>query len=690
MSINPFNIQRFINLKSKKRLGQQKDRISSMRFTKITIQNFRQYRNISFEFPKTKACDMHIIVASNGVGKTNLMNAVNWCLYGDEPHLDENDLEDLHIDERLSICNLAAIEESKKEGTTTCPVFVEISCENSDGQYIFRRTVHINVKTLQQSGRDEFEVRVYPYAADMYILSGKECDMLVDRYLPKKIREYFYFDGEKLLNYLTNTQSKTSKIRDSIYEIAGLNFIHRSSIHLSEFKDQFQNKITELSPDLKQISKAMNDAKEAYDKKEEEIKELSRQIAQAEEEIAQANMILDGTENSREANAKYDENKRIIERENNNLTLAKNDLVDFVNNYFAKIMMFSINQKTLQYIEEREAQASINPEVNINAIKDSIDKHECRLCMQHIPHDIEVELKKLVTSYETNISMKTLIGIKSDIKRSLNITNYSTEKEKIFNRIRDIENRISDIQSENEELWKIIETVSDIQGLEKVAQRKKENEDLRDLNLEKRGQYSVNLELLKKKVTEATADYNAAVEKDSKCGEYREKYQFVSQALEIVNNVKKVIIDDIKKRMQDETMNIFDRLLWKKDTYERVELDDNFRLQLYHRLGQSCLYSCSAAEKELLALSFTIALHNVSGYDNLLFIDTPVGRVSDINRVNFAKVLLEVSQDKQIILAFTPSEFSSDIKSILNSDVISSYNHLIYEEDVTEKDGKNG
>ncbi len=102
-----------------------------------------------------------------------------------------------------------------------------------------------------------------------------------------------------------------------------------------------------------------------------------------------------------------------------------------------------------------------------------------------------------------------------------------------------------------------------------------------------------------------------------------------------------------------------------------------------------CLYSCSAAEKELLALSFTIALHNVSGYDNLLFIDTPVGRVSDVNRENFARVLLEVSQGKQIILAFTPSEFSSEIKAVLNRNTISSYNQLASDEDVTTlKEGK--
>ncbi len=655
-----------------------------MRFSGITIHNFRQYRDIHFDFPRTTPCDMHIIEASNGVGKTNLMNAVNWCLYGDEPHLSGSNEFDAHTGDRLSVCNLAALEEAKSAGENTCPVYVEITGENNEGQFVFKRTVHINVHTFTQSGVDVFEARKYPVGSDMELHTGKAGELLVDQYMPKKIREYFYFDGERLLNYLTNTESTVSRIRDSIYEIAGVNFINRSGDHLKEFVKQFQKKITELSPDLDEKTKAMNAANEEVASQIEEIDKLSQQIAQAEAAIAEADRLLDGTEKSREANSQYNNNKLLIEQYKRNLEEAKANLVEFVKRYFVKLMLYKHNQSTLAYIAEREAQAAINPEVNLAAIKDSLERHECRLCTQHIPHNIEDELKKLVTRYEANVSMQTLVGIKSDIRRSLDIAGYPDEKKKLFDHIREIEEAISSLESDNDELWRIIETVGDMQGLEMAARSKKENEDLRDLNLDKRGRYRENLATLKKKATELTDAYNEAVEKDNKCGEYRAKYSFVSRALAIVESVKKGIIDDIKIQMQNETMSIFDELLWKKDTYGRVELDDNFRLQLYHkRSGQSCLYSCSAAEKELLALSFTIALHNVSGYDNLLFIDTPVGRVSDVNRENFAKVLLEVSQGKQIILAFTPSEYSDEIRSVLSKTVISSYNRLASDEDVT-------
>ena len=473
-----------------------------MRFSKITIHNFRQYRDIGFSFPKSTACDMHIIEASNGVGKTNLMNAVNWCLYGDEPHLSGTNEFDPHSGERLSVCNLAALEEAKQEGEPTCPVFVEICAENTEGEFVFRRTVQINVHTYLQTGIDEFEARKYPIGSDMELHTGKDGEMLVDQYMPKKIREYIYFDGERLLNYLTNTESTVSKIRDSIYEIAGVNFINRSSDHLREFVKQFQKRVSELSPDLEGKTKAMNDANEAVEKQIEEIEKLSQQIAQAEAAIAEADKVLDGTEKSREANATYNANKLLIDRDKQSLEQAKADLVEFVKRYFVKLMLYRINEQTLAYISEREAQDAINPEVNLAAIKDSLDRHECQLCTQHIPHDIEEELKRLVTKYEANVSMRTLAAIKGDIRRSLEVSDYPSEKKKLFDRIRDLEDSIASLESDNDELWKIVETVGDMEGIEMAARSKKENEDLRDLNMDKRGRYRENLVTLKKTAAE--------------------------------------------------------------------------------------------------------------------------------------------------------------------------------------------
>ena len=58
-----------------------------MRINSVKMHNFRQYKDLELSFPKKKDCDLHFILAENGIGKTTLLNAINWCLYGDEPHI---------------------------------------------------------------------------------------------------------------------------------------------------------------------------------------------------------------------------------------------------------------------------------------------------------------------------------------------------------------------------------------------------------------------------------------------------------------------------------------------------------------------------------------------------------------------------------------------------------------------------
>lgn len=65
-----------------------------------------------------------------------------------------------------------------------------------------------------------------------------------------------------------------------------------------------------------------------------------------------------------------------------------------------------------------------------------------------------------------------------------------------------------------------------------------------------------------------------------------------------------------------------------------------------------------------LAYSFTLAVHEISGKNCPLVIDSPLGRVSDANRERMAQALLDVAKEKQIIMLFTPDEYSPAVASL--------------------------
>ena len=102
-----------------------------------------------------------------------------------------------------------------------------------------------------------------------------------------------------------------------------------------------------------------------------------------------------------------------------------------------------------------------------------------------------------------------------------------------------------------------------------------------------------------------------------------------------------------------------------------MTIDETYNVELIHsRTNKNCIGTASAAERELLALAFTLGIHSVSGYDSPILIDTPLARVSGDHRVNLTNVLLEISKKKQTILILTPDEFPQDVRD------------LIYDEDI--------
>lgn len=652
-----------------------------MRFESIKILNYRQYRNVFFEFNKATDNDIHIIIASNGVGKTNMLNAVNWCLYGDEPHTSGTSSS---AKDKLPLCNLQALAEAKENEEELCEVSVEIIASEGAKSFVIIRKATVNTRTRITVGKDVFQITETAETGDTIIHGAEDSKEIVNRYLPKKIREYFYFDGERLLNYFNVDTNTVSHIKDSIYEIAQVNVVNEVEKHLKEFEKKYNTQISKLVPDIEKKLKKVEDIEASIENIKNEINKLTDQITEAEKAIAQADAIINGTEDVVEDNRKYDKNNEEIKRYRTKLEKVKKDLAVFVRKYMLLIYLYKKNKATEEYILKSAESGAMTLDTSVDVIKKSLEEHQCKICGSELNQSAEEYLQSLVDKFMSSATIQKLTEIKNDVHRGLDIFRYEDEKQELFRLIDEYEEKIDELVAENDVLQRRISTVSDVEAIEIEMQRKINNERTKERNIEKRGSYKNELENKKRELENARKEYDEAVSKNEACEELKQYLDFVRNAKLIISAIRDEIVNDVKYRMEKLTMEIFEELIWKKETYGRIELDDNFRLRLFHKsTNLSCLDSCSAAEKELLALAFTIALHTVSEYDNLLFIDTPVGRVSDDNRENFAKVLLNISDKKQIILAFTPSEYSDEIRSVFSSSAVSSFNYLGTDEATT-------
>lgn len=644
-----------------------------MRFESIEIINYRQYIHYKLLFNNNLDTDLHVIIAPNATGKTNILNSINWCLYGDEPHLGD-------ASEALSICNVQACNEAKQKGQDNCTVRITITANVDNSTIILSREANIRA----ESGfvlSEKFKVTIIDKSGNSEILENVAANELVNKYLPMKIREYFFFDGEQLHNYF-GPKSSSMHVKDSINEIAQVNILKSVKNHLSTFIKDYQKILSKTNPKIDEIAAGQEKCNIDIENVKREIDDLNESINVSKEIINENESNIAGTETAVADNNTLHKNENKLTELTNEKKSLVNKIKKLIQKYSILLYMYDINKNTYHYINEKYKKGVLPPDIDIKLLDKSLHDNHCAVCNQLISNEAQAYINSLIKKIEvgSDVSHK-LTEIKNDVFSSLEESRkYRKEKNDLIERLRKIDTEINELEDENVELKKNIIKYSSIDDIEMWIQQRDENKDLVEKNVEKLGSCKERYENLLKLSRKLDSDMKLALEEVEKSDEIQKYLKFCSEAYGILNETEQEIVDEVRIEMETLTFKIFERLNWRASEYGRLELDSYYKLRLFHKItNTSCLGSCSAAERELMALAFTIALHQVSGHNCLLFIDSPVGRVSDINRTNFAKSLIKTSEFKQIILAFTPSEYSKEISDLFNSSVVSSKRELITE-----------
>ncbi len=627
-----------------------------MRFNSIEIQNFRQYKNLRFEFEKNSEFDLHVIVGQNGMGKTNILNAITWCLYGVEPHLGD-------ASRSLPKLNLEVKEEAVQYGEENRTVLVRIFAEDDGQMIIYQRKLPVNALTDFEY-KEEFTVTVTQATGDAKTFEKDEANAYVSKYMPEKIRQYFYFDGEQLHNYFISEQS--SRIKESIHAISQVDMLTRISERLGKVINKKQTEAGSKAPDINKINKEIIEVRKQIENNKKDIQELEEQIAASEKVILDNTEYLRGQDNLPELEDKFQKLKSRLQTLEQNKEDINNDIFAFIKEFKIVLSFYPYAKATLAIIFEKEVSNSLPPNIDKKLLIEMLTKHRCLVCDRDLEAGDEKRIRTLLEKIQ--VSSETshlLLNIKSELERIVNkAKEYVGSKEKLLLKKKLNE---TDLQETESELQKIDNEISRFTDKKQVIEWHSErtsHEKLLKINMQKLGVAKKQLTDAHERLDDLDKKLTQAMSKLDECSRINQLVEFSKKAKLIIEQIESEMMCEVKEKMEKITVQYFHKLIWKKNTYDRIKLDDKYQLDLFHKDGYSCVGSCSAAERSLLALSFTLALHEVSGFNSLLFIDTPVARVSDQNRINFANVLNDASKNKQIIMTFSPDEYSEEIKKV--------------------------
>lgn len=633
-----------------------------MRITRIEIINYRQYQELTFEFPKKCNNDLHVIIAQNGVGKTNLLNAITWCLYGKEPHLGDQSSE-----RGLPKLNLAALEKARSEGLDNVYVEVSIYAEENEDCIIFKRRLPVRVSSDVFEHRDEFSVSVVKQDGDSKIYENDSAQLQVDRYMPEKIREYFFFDGEQLNDYLVS--ERHGQIREAIFSISQVDILNRIHKRIGDIITAKQREAGIKAPNIRRITDDLSTCRE-------QIQDLSSKISDIEAQISISNqIIIDNTEYLRgqENLPELEETYQNLRTRQQNLESDQNALTQhmfvFVREMKVGLACYLAAQRVLAIIDRKERENALPPNIDKSVLLDMLHEHKCTICQRTLTPDEEMHIGQLIQQLQVSSETSNLLmSIRSELERLVDmVEKYPTEKKNLIDSQQSLGQQIKKVEIELQDLENRLSRLSDKEQVRLRHQERKKHEELRNTNLQRLGVAKQQLETENGKKAKLESDLSKALAREKECSRIRQLICFADEGRQVIGSIEKEMMEEVREKMERRTTQYFNRLLWKKNTYDRIVLNEDYKLDLFHVDGYSCIGTCSAAERCLLALSFTLALHEVSGFNTLLFIDTPVARVSDTNRANFAQVLCEVSLNKQIIMTFTPDEYSSEISKEFNA-----------------------
>lgn len=639
-----------------------------MRFTAIKINNFRQYESLSFEFPKTTSYDLHIIVADNGVGKTNILNAITWCLYEKEPHLGNES-------KSLPKINLNAKMKAIELGMKKLDVSVKLYAEDGNTSIIFSRNVSVNVSN-DFEGKSELTVLENDGSGEN-IHTGEEATAYVNKYMPQKIQQYFYFDGEQLDSYFISDES--TKIKETIHSISQVDIVTRVKERLGEVISAYKTEAGKKAPNIKKFNDEIQKINSRIENLNEDIRTLKEQISISKKIIQTNAEKLRGQENVPE-----------LERQYEYLQEKKNELEQKVQKTFDKVYKFIRVAKislsfykeariTLDIIEEKEAKNALPPNIDKKLLQSILASSagNCVICGQKLSNDAKSHIQHLIDQIQVSSETSNiLMRIKSELEHLVKFAEeYSAKKKEILQELKEVQGDLEKCEQNLQDTDLELRKFSDKEQVIRWHTERSKHERLLNENTSTLTIYEYQKEEAEKELQEVNEKLSKALSKEEECKRLESLINFANDSKNVVAKIEEEMMQEVRTKMEMRTMGYFDKLIWKKGIYDYIVLDEKYQLDLIHRDGYPCVGSCSAAERSLLALAFTLALHEVSGFNSLLFIDTPVARVSGENRYNFANVLKEVSRDKQLILAFTPDEYSENIQSIFSL-IASSSVHL--------------
>lgn len=624
----------------------------------IRIENWRSfYGENDFLISTDREKNITLIRAENGVGKTSLLAAINWCFFDILPNESE-------FEEPSRLVNSYA---QSRDGVTKTTVAIDFTHEGK----IYRAS-----RTYDQPSKTTHDLRLSEIDNGAEIPTSKDRpDRFINSVIPREMAPHFFFYGEATSRYTGGTGAR--KFGEAVKGILGSTVARMAFADLTSAMTEYRRQASDnTGKEAQDVAAGIERATERIAGYQAEIGKLDNEIDLADDSIAKLDQALAGAKPAKDAQMRRTRLETQLATKDGEKTKAEQRSRSWMQRYATALLSEELVREASAVIQDEDTRGKLPAPYDQKFVDELLEDKLC-VCGRPIEKG-SVEYEKIKTLLETAGDQ----AVMSRVMTTNNALGRLGEKaegawvdyERNNEDLRNIETEIQRLDAELLEISKElannpVEDIADKEASRERARNSKRNAERRKVECIGAMQRfeSDRAELERKR--------EALVQKSDAARRYVKRAQLAAALTARLQNRLGLEEEAARAAIEQDIDRIVQKFMRKP---ARVKLDKDYQLRLYDESGAEL--AKSTGENQLLGLAFTGAIAKYAkerkdldddillpGTIAPLVVDSPFGHLDPVYRRGVSEFLPDLAS--QVILLVSTSQASDTVMETLGSKI---------------------